>query len=201
MKINKQLIPVSPLVIQAREFTNSLIINCVYYITQICDLGQSDINKLMFLNASRIDDNPVNVEAYKKYKGGVGRMIQDAINRDIKEPKRYFNKIFPVLRNWFKYTEFASREYLEEVWNSCICEKENEETVSPSSHQYINPDKDFKKVVILLIMTKKMKLTHTTVLRYINGNFCPIEFLFNQLCRRELVKLKLQQKEFVSDLL
>jgi hypothetical protein len=37
-------------------------------------------------------------------------------------------------------------------------------------------------------MTGKMKLTDSTVLRYINGNFCPIEFLLTQLRRGEAIR-------------
>lgn len=178
-KINKNTkVPVTPIVLRAREFVESFVVNCVYYVTQICDLGQSDINKLMFLNAARDDTDPANVAAYETRKGGVGRMLRDAVNRT-SEKSPYFDRVFPVLRTWFRHTEVVSEKYLEEVWRSYIG--------GGSSSQYVEPDDDFKKVVMYFVMTGKMKLTDSTVLRYINGNFCPIEYLLTQLRRGELL--------------
>lgn len=181
-KINKGLkVPAPPIVLRAREFVNSFVVNCVYYVTQICDLGQSDINKLMFLNAARDDTDPANVAAYETRKGGVGRMLNDAINRAA-EKSPYFDRVFPVLRKWFRHTEVVSEKYLEEVWKSYIDDDD------ATSRYYIEPDEDFKKVVMYFLMTGKMKLTGSTVLKYINGNFCPIEFLLTQLRRGEAIR-------------
>ena len=192
IKINKDLrVPVTPIVLRAREFVESLVINCVYYVTQLCDLGQSDINKLMFLNAARDDTDPANAAAYETRKGGAGRMLKDAVERP-SEKSPYFDRVFPVLRKWFKHTEVVSEKYLEEVWRSYIG--------GGVSSQFVEPDDDFKKVVMYFVMTGKMKLTDSTVLRYINGNFCPIEYLLTQLRRGELLRHRffLQSRESFS---
>ena len=177
IKINKGLkVLVSPIVLRAREFVEALVINCIYYVTQLPDLGQSDINKLMFLNAARENTDPANVASYSKRNGGLGRMLKDAVRRPVIKSE-YFERVFPVLRKWFRHTEPVSDQYLAEVWSAYVG---NPIILEP---EFVNVDVDFKKVAIYLIMSGKMKLTGATVLRYINGNFCPIEFVLNQLVK------------------
>ena len=182
--------PVSPIITRARKFVKTLIINCVYYYTQLPDLGQTDINKFTLLNAAAASTDPANVKAYETRSGGLGRMLRDAVVTAKNEKSRgksstprftgFIERVFPVLRTWFSETaDLVNEKYLEDVWTSYISDEE--------LSQFVDPDQDFKNVVIYLIMTENMLLTTDTVLSYIYGNFCPLEYVLRQLCKGERV--------------
>lgn len=181
--------PPTEFIVRVRQEVTQLIRNCCYYVTNICDLGQTNLNMLFHYN---IETPPEVFRVYEANDEGGGqdkgldqmmKMLTVAAAAKERDRPKKDDLIYPCLRRLFGRVEPINRDYLSKVYEAYGLD--DDDLLTRPINQL-----DFHYCVLYLILTNRLQLCTEIVATYIWNMYHLLDYMFNTM--RSVVRVKEQ---------
>lgn len=157
---------------EARKYVNTLTTNCIYYTTNVCYVGQSDLTMCFHFNNVRSEICHNLLKHY--HSGSKGFGLRAAVTKegtDEDERECCGNEIFTPLYNVLRYAHRLNKEYVNKSISHYICDETEKHIVRS----------DFNIIVLYLLVHNNIKLSINTVGSYLHNRLNPIDYLFGEM--------------------
>lgn len=168
-------IPVSDFIKRARKCVRRMSINCIYYMTNVCYVGQTDLNMFFHFNNVYSTTLPESKKAYREEKklNKILLSLKDHVNHSRLSP--YFESVFPAIETPLRHANYFNENYINKVFGEYLPDVESPCVVRS----------DFNIVVMYLLIHGEIELSVNTVSAYIHNAFNQFDYMF-----REMMALK-----------
>lgn len=170
--------PVTNFIRTARRSVFELSVNCIYYIINICDLGQTDLNMFFHFNNVRSETKSRIKLTYSKNKK-IDVLLKSLSEEDVTTTKEndLSDFIFPALRRTLQSVHCFNKPYFSEVLREYLMD-------DVGFHLWKDPflnKNDFNIVIMYLLIHGEIELSVNTVAAYTHNRFNQLDFLFEEL--------------------